>query len=281
MHNFAYIDETLDINLTQSYQLSIQLSLNGLSFCIYDPVQNKYIALVHQNFSYIEFNDYLNAIEKLTENDDLLKYQYKSVKVIWLSGKNNIIPSAVFSENDIKTQFEFTQKLDELDELHYQKLRYVNSVSIYTIPSQIAGILSKHFSNIRYYNQVSPFLNHIFLKHHSGLKKIFVNINTQFIDIAVVEKDKLLLYNNFQYKNDMDIVYYIMNVYNQYQNTTNTTDIILSGFTDKKAEVYLQLKQFASYVKFDKQPEDFTYSYTFNKLANHNFINLFNLNHCE
>jgi len=43
MQNVAFVDETLDINLTQLYHLSIQSDLNGLSFCILDPVRNKYI----------------------------------------------------------------------------------------------------------------------------------------------------------------------------------------------------------------------------------------------
>ena len=50
MQEFAFIDETLDINLTQSYYLSIQLSLNGLSFCIHDPVRKIYIAFSNKKF---------------------------------------------------------------------------------------------------------------------------------------------------------------------------------------------------------------------------------------
>jgi len=50
MQDFAFIDETLDKNLIHTYHLSIQADLNGLSFCILDPVTNKYIVLVHQAF---------------------------------------------------------------------------------------------------------------------------------------------------------------------------------------------------------------------------------------
>ncbi len=53
MQDFAFIDETLDINLTQSYKLSIQVSLNGLSFCILDQLQGKYIVFSHKNFEKI------------------------------------------------------------------------------------------------------------------------------------------------------------------------------------------------------------------------------------
>jgi len=281
MHDFAYIDETLDINLTQSYKLSIQLSLNGLSFCIYDPVQNKYIALVHQNLQFSEFNDYLNHLEEMVLEDDLLKHNYKSVNLIWNSAKNSIIPLEVFSKETIKTQFEFTQKMDELDEIHMNRLDYIDSVNIFTIPSQVAAIFSKHHHRIKFFNQVSSFINHISQKYHSTAKKIFVNISAHFIDVIVSEKGKLLLYNNFDYKSDMDMAYYITNIYNQYRNEQDNIEVIFSGLIDKKTDLHEKLKQFIPHLTFEKQPEDFTYSYTFNKIPHHHFINLFNLNHCE
>lgn len=281
MHDFAYIDETLDINLTQSYQLSIQLNLNGLSFCLYDPVQNKYVALVHRNFSYIEFNDFLNQLEDFVTNDELLRESYKSVKLMWTTSKSALIPSDIFSLENVKTQFEFTQKMDDLDELHYNHVKYIDSVSVFTIPNPIANIFSKNYTNIQFYNQQISYIEHIFSKYHSATKKIFINLHKEFFDIAVTEGSNLLLYTNFKYKTDMDLIYYIMNVFNQYQNKVSHTDVIISGLIHKKSETYLKLKEFIPHIKFDKHPEDFTYSYTFNKLPNNSFINLFNLNHCE
>jgi len=51
MHNISLIDETLDKNLTANYNLSIQVSLDGFSFCIKDLIRNKYIVLKHIDFS--------------------------------------------------------------------------------------------------------------------------------------------------------------------------------------------------------------------------------------
>ena len=36
-------DETLDINSTENYELSIQVSPDGLSFCLLDSVRNKFV----------------------------------------------------------------------------------------------------------------------------------------------------------------------------------------------------------------------------------------------
>lgn len=282
MQDFDFVDETLDINLTQSYCLSIQLSLNGLSFCILDPVRNKYIALSHQNFENdLAFDDLLNTIENIFKKDDLLGHSYKNTKLIWLSNKNTLIPDSYFNKGNLKKYFEFNQKLDDLDELHFKKLKYIDAYSVYVIPNQITNIFIKQFPKLSFYNQQVPFIDHALFKYHSESKKVFVNVNDEFIDMSITESGKLLLYNNFMYKTEMDIIYFIMYVFDRFNLNTENTELILSGFIDKKTSIYSKLKGFISHLKFDKPPEDFSYSYTFNKIPPQSFTTLFNLHLCE
>lgn len=282
MQDFAFVDETLDINITQSYYLSIQVSLNGLSFCILDPVRNKYIALSHQNFETdLIFDDFLNTIKEYIEKNDLLNHTFKSTKLIWLTNKNTLIPNSFFKKENLKKYFEFNQKLDDLDEIHYKKLKYVDAYSIFIVPNQIANIFIKQFPDLNFYNQQMPFIEHTLFKYHSELKKVFVNINDEFIDMSITENGKLLFYNNFVYKTESDIIYFIMYVFDQFNLNTENTELILSGFIDKKTSIYSKLKGFISHMRFNKLSEDFSYSYTFNQVPPQSFTNLFNLHLCE
>lgn len=282
MQDFAFVNETLDINLTQSYYLSIQVNLNGLSFCILDPVRNKYIALSHQNFENdLAFDDLLNTIENIVKKDNLLSHSYKSIKFIWLSNKNTFIPSSYFNKENLKKYFEFNQKLDDLDEIHFKELKYVDAYSVFVIPYQIANIFIKQFPDLNFYNQQIPFIEHALFKYHSESKKVFVNVNDEFIDLSITESGKLLLYNNFMYKTELDMIYFIMYVFDQFNLNTENTELILSGFIDKKTSIYSKLKGFISHLKFDKLPEDFSYSYTFNQVPPQSFTTLFNLHLCE
>ncbi|MDA3953866.1 MAG: DUF3822 family protein [Bacteroidales bacterium] len=282
MQDFAFIDETLDINLTRSYYLSIQLSLDGLSFCILDPVRKKYIAFSHKIFDTdLSFDDYLNTIEEYLAKNDLLNQEYKISKLIWITNRNTLIPDSYFKPDNLKKYFEFNQKLDDLDEIHFNKLKYIDAYSIFAIPNQIANIFIKQFPGLKFYNQQTPFINRNLFKYHSESIKVFVNINDIFIDICLTKNGKLLLYNNFTYKTDPDIIYYIMYVFKQFDLNPENIELILSGLVDKKSSVYSNLKDFIGQVKFDKLSEDFSYSYTFNKNLSHSSTNLFNLQSCE
>ena len=149
MQEFAFVDETLDLNLTLSYKLSIQVSLNGFSFCIIDPVRNKFIALLHKNF---EKNLLLDDLQSLVKNyidgNELLNKEYKNIKIIWQSIKNTIIPQKYFDDKNLKKYFELSHKLDDLDEIHYKKLKYSDSYSVYAIPLYVSEPTSTKDHNV-------------------------------------------------------------------------------------------------------------------------------------
>jgi len=282
MQSFAYIDETLDINLTQSYELSIQLSLNGLSFCLLDTVRNKFIVLQHTLIqTHTTFDDYLDNIEKLIESTDLFHHQYKKVKLVWISNKNTLIPSSLFNTDNLKKYFEFNQKLNDLDEIHYTELKYANAYSVFTIPNQIATIFTRLYSNISFYNQQTPAIENALFKYNSSDFKVIINVENEFFDLTITQKGKLLLYNNFIYKNEIDMIYYIMYSFEQLQINPESIDVVLSGILTKNSKEYIKLKEFIRHIRFEKHSEENSFSYTFNKIPSHHFTNLFNLNLCE
>lgn len=282
MQNVAFVDETLDINLTQSYYLSIQADLNGLSFCILDPVRNKYIVLEHYNFKPNQlFEDYLDELEKFIDNHKLLKNSFKEVKLIWLSRKNTLIPDSLFDQSKLKPLLELTHHLDYLDEIHYHPLKYTDSISAFVVPNLVGNLLVKRFSKIKFYNQQIPFINHIIQKHHAEQTKGFVNVQNDFFEFVISKNGQIEFYNNFKIKTAAEMAYFILYAIEQNQLDVQNIEIFLSGLIQKDSENYQMLKKFIKPLKFDHRPDDFTYSYTFNKIPYHTYTNLFNLIHCE
>lgn len=282
MHSFAYIDETLDINTSQSYELSIQLSLNGLSFCLLDTVRSKYIALIHKELEkYDSFNTYLDLLENIIENDELLNQQYKKVKLVWLSTKNTLIPANLFSTENLRYYFEFNQILNDLDEIHYNELKYAQAYSVFTIPNQIATIFTRTYPKIKFFNQQSVSIESALYNTHSSDFKAFLNIENDFFDLIITQKGNLILYNNFPYQSENDILYYLIYSFEKLNIQIDKIELILNGNIDKKSSAYLKLNEFIRNIRFDKHSDEHSFSYTFKKTPYHYFSNLFNLNLCE
>ena len=73
-------DETLDINTTENYQLSVQLGNDNLSFCLLDTIRNKYILL--RSFTPDNNKKFNNdQVEEIISRDDFLKRKYS--KIFW------------------------------------------------------------------------------------------------------------------------------------------------------------------------------------------------------
>jgi len=139
----------------------------------------------------------------------------------------------------------------------------------------------QHFPGIQFYNHNHVLLNGILSKSVSEKIKITVFIHPDYFDIAVTEAHKLLLLNSFKYKTDADITYYILLVFEQFNLNGEINELYMCGNMDRNSRLIGNLLKYIKHIKLDHLPEDYTYSYTFNKIPQHLFSNLFRLVNCE
>ena len=105
-------DETLDINSTENYELSIQVSPEELTFTILDTIRNKYILI--RSFE-ADDTSLFNAtmIEELILKDDFLTKRYKKVNIVMPSGKFTLVPSQLFDPGKKDEYYSFNHAEDE------------------------------------------------------------------------------------------------------------------------------------------------------------------------
>ncbi len=279
----VFIDETFDLNQTKNYYISIQAGLNGYSFSVLDPLRNKYILLKHFQFSGELTEDLLEEkISYIQDNDEFLTRDYKSVFFSYLSPKYTLIPGPLFNKDNLRKYFEFNHVLDDLDEIHYNEFRSIDAYNLFVIPTEISNIVYKKYRNVRYFHQATPLIEHGLITHGGKSSKhiAIVNIYGNNADVCVIQRDSLLLCNSFQWKNENDLIYFILYVYEQLKLDGIETPLYLLGDIPKNSPVYEMLKSYIKKIGFEKRSSHFVYSYTFNEVDAHRFINLLNLKLC-
>ena len=109
---FELFDETLDINSTENYELSVQLSSSELTFCLLDTIRNKFILL---RSSEPDDNRYFSyeALNELISRDDFLVRKYKKVNIILPSRKFTLVPSPLFDPGKKEDYFSFNLNREE------------------------------------------------------------------------------------------------------------------------------------------------------------------------
>ncbi len=282
MKKLAFLDETLDLNLTKTYHISIQASLNGFSFCILDSIQSKYVALKYYPLKVnFPIEDWVKEIEGILEKDEFLSKEYKSCSFIQISTKATLIPSPLFDLSKLKLYLDFNNPIDDLDEIHYNKLKRTDAYNIFTINNYLATSLIRKFPAIKFYHQATPFIEHSLSGQNKTDERVYVNINNGFFDIAVIKNNKIILYNTFLFKSENDLLYYILYVYENLRLNTNKNELIISGFLARDSNYYDSIKNYIKNIRLDKTSDQFTYSYTFNSIETHQFLNLLNVYKCE
>ncbi len=282
MHQFAFKDETFDINQSSTYILTIQAGEEGVVYCIFDTVRNKYIVLTnHPIEEELSKEVYYEKIEEIFKNDELFHNQYKSVNVIIINRKTTLVPSAFFQKDQLKSLMDFNIGIDDLDEIHYNHIEHIDAYNVFTIPNRLANEIVELFSRVNFFHQATPLLVDIpkMITAHKQTR-VFVHIYRNMYDIAVVQNGKFMLYNNFKFSNENDLVYYILHVYKQLKLDPLVHELIVSGEMPQQSVHAKNLNLFIENLIYREPDHNYLYSYTFKKIDSYYYTNLFNLMHC-
>jgi len=282
MHDITFLDETLDVNQTNNYHISIQCQLNGFSFSVLDTLNNKYVAL--KNFMFqrdLPEDMYYEKVEDIVADEEFFSKKYKSSSLIYATRKITLLPDKFFDVDHLKNYFKLNHDLDELDELHYNRIHKTNIYSIYAVPNYIATTFVQRLPGMKFYSQITPMLFPVYSQLKQNKLSVRVNLNLDFLDIAVISSNKLILFNTFSFESESDIIYYLLLIYKKLNLKPVETELIVSGEIPKGSPLPELIKKFFKKVKYAKPNPEYTYSYTFSDIPSYTFVNLLNLHSCE
>jgi hypothetical protein len=273
-------DETLDINSTENYQLSVQIGLDNLAFCLLDSIRNKYILLrSYTPENSRKFNS--DQLEEIVTKDDFLKRKYSKTSILFTSAKSTIIPTALYDPAKKEEYFTFNHVSAESSIILTNKLKEPDSYLLFAIVKPVSDIVSRHFGQSVPVHHLKPLFNQIVLSGRpDGEHSIHAHIESDFFNLLIFNNNRLQLCNTFQYRNLSDILYHILNVFKSMDIRQEET-IWLSGQTERYDDLFSNLSLYIRGVKFAEPSGNFTFSYVFNETALHRYINLFIVSSCE
>jgi len=281
MLQFELLDETFDINKASSLHLSIQASLDGFLFSILEPFSLKYLVLKRYQFEHIYTSDLLlEQIQKILEQDPLLQQSYQGVSCIQVDHRSTLLPAALFDKGQLKSYFEFNHMLDDLDELRYNLLKQIDAYLVFPLYHELANLYLKYWVNATFYHQATPFLSEVVHTGSIGGKAVHIHFNSGHFDIAVTNGQELLFHNNFIYRSDEDLWYFILFVFDKLGLDQGSTPLHLSGDFDMFSDRPSMLKRYFQNITFRSAPAEFQYPHAFEGIQMHSCLSLFKVYHC-
>jgi hypothetical protein len=197
------------------------------------------------------------------------------------SKRTTLIPSGLFDPARKESYFYFNHTRAEDEEIWINKVKYPESYLLYSVPSQLAEILSakfpeatniSHLKSILYYSTVTG--------KKSTDPHIHLHIEKGFFNLLYCEGRNVSFCNAFTFKNVSDIMYYLFYIF-ELLGLKQDTPIVISGMTDFSEELFHNIAEYSKGVQYASPPAGTFFSYAIEELPLHRHITLFNAFHCE
>jgi hypothetical protein len=273
-------DETLDINSTENYDLSIQVSPDGLSFCLLDTIRNKFVLI--RSFG-AEDNKSFNSdkVGELLHQDDFLTKKYKKVHCVMPSPKFTLVPAPLYDPGKKDEYFTFNHILEEGNVILSDRILNPDAFLVYSVSKSINELLKSSYSGAHLHHHIKLLLDHT----SSGRKNlnanyIHVHVERDFFNLIIYSNNTLRFCNSFVYRNISDILYFVLNTFRILDIKQEET-IYISGLSEKYDDLSSSFSLYVRNIKFAEPSGNFTFSYVFNDMELHRFINLFTVLNCE
>lgn len=229
-----------NIKNTQNLTLSIQVSLDGFCFIIYDETQQ---AVVHlESFSLQNPTNnpenLVSEVDKLFQQNKNLQLNFTKVKVIHDNELFTIVPNTYFDEHHLKSYLKFTVKTLVTDFFTYDNLEIIDAKTVYIPYVNINNFIFQHFGEFEYEHYQTVLIKSLTNQNESLEPVIYIDVATGKFHLIALQHQNLLLTNSFEYSTKEDFLYYLLFTIEQLKLDTTTCKVFVLGILDAQSSLY-------------------------------------------
>lgn len=234
-------NRSIDLNNLYETHLSIQLSLNGFSFCVVDKTYDLVQKLVHHSFKDIAAGpeDLLARIQSIFEKETLLQQKYGSVNVSHVNELSSLVPKPFFDESKLKDYIRYSSKTFDNDYIVWDEIENHDLINVYIPFVNVNNFLLERFGSFEYKHFSTVLITNLLSTYrYSEHPHIFIHVDRNRMYVVAISNNKLQLYNSFSFKTREDFLYYLLFAAEQLDMDPENFELVLSGDIDKNSELY-------------------------------------------
>ncbi|WP_235915056.1 DUF3822 family protein [Flagellimonas ochracea] len=221
-------------------KLSIQVGLNGLSFCVLDTISNK--ILVHEKINFkLTSTPYLVLKELkavLNEHKDALK-DFSEVIVIHKNKLFSLVPQPLFHKEELPNYLKFNAKIMANDQITYDEIPNHDMVNVYVPFTNINNYLFDLFGEFEFKHNGTVLISMLLNQSRADSEPIcYVQVSDKEMEMVVIANKKLLLYNQFEYSTKEDVLYFLLFGLEQLQLDLEKLQLKLFGSINEGDAIY-------------------------------------------
>lgn len=235
-------------------RLSVQVSLNGLSFLISNELGEKF------HFEEVNWNHSITPEELLIEFEKLfLKLPdntFSEIKVIYSTPAHTVVPESLFDESKGSEYLKFSSKILINDYVANDELETEGLRIVYVPYMNINNAIFEKFGSFDYFHTVTVLLKTFFNHHKQEQLNVYVHVRESFFDCIILDNGKLQLCNSYPYTSPEDFLYYLLFVMEQLELDPDNVEVLVCGKISKDDPLYSLAYDYIRNISFFEDGEE-------------------------
>ena len=263
-------NKNIDFFNLEENHLSIQLSLDGFSFCIYNKIVNEF-----GYFAKFEFDNqngispykHLEFVEEIFKKEKILQLKFNSVSVTHFNNLVAQVPKPFFNKEYLPDYLKYSVKVLENDFITFDEINNSEIVNVYIPFVNINNFLLDHYGSFIFKHSSTVLIEKLLNEYkNSDGDFCFVNVTNNNFEIVVLKEKKFKLFNCFNFSTKEDFIYYILFTAEQLELNPEELNLVLLGDIEKESELYTILYQYIRNINFYSPSKKST---SLNELSTH------------
>ena len=243
----------VDFKNLEETHLSIQLSLDGFSFCIYNGIAKNLVFFSVYEFEKKAVSPYkqLTCIEEIFKQDKMLGLNFKEVTVSHFNNLVTQVPFPFFDKNSLSSYLQNTIKVLDNDYITFDTIKNTDIVNVYIPFVNINNFLLDKYGSFIYRHSSTVLIEKL-VHQYKNLEGdfCFVNVTGNSFEVVIIKNKKFELYNCYDFKTKEDFIYYILFTAEQLNLNPEEFELILLGDIEKESALYTLLYQYIRNIAF-------------------------------
>jgi len=274
---FDFTDAQLTAETARNGTLNLVIGSDGISLLATDAF-GRPLALQIQPFSNAgrSFVETEADVRRVFGHETLLAHLYSRVRCAFSNGNATLVPRRLFQPDDLSAYFKMLLHTGDYT-YGYTALPAFDCVLVYAVEPAIHRLVGQYFPEAHTTHLAATLLP-AYQKYsiRSGYE-VCVHLRFSSLFVTVFDRQNLLFYNAFQFKQPSDVLYYTLLAYEQFRLNPLETPLLLTGSLVEDSAIYRLLQRYFRSLQFGLLREAFPLPVSAGTLPSHTFFDLYSL----
>lgn len=221
-------------------KLTLLVAPEGFSYAVTDTLTGRITQVRTIDFSQMSKTESAedHYWKAFVDNFDLTR-DYDQVTVIHDNNLNTFVPKALFDEDYLGSYLQYNTKVFETDFFDYDDLTPHEMNNVYVPFVNLNNFLIDHYGPFTYKNANSILVQKLLERsRNNDQRQIFAHIAAKHFELVVVQNQKLILFNSFQYSTREDFLYYLLFTAEQLNLNPENVQVTMLGDVTENSDLY-------------------------------------------